>query len=40
MVDYEVRFVVEDFDMYFAQLGYEQAMIMDQQDVLVHGEVR
>jgi hypothetical protein len=40
MDDYEVRFVVEDFDRYFVQLVYVQAMIVDQQDVLVHDEVK
>ena len=39
IVDDEVRFVVEDYYMYFVQLVYVQAMIMDQQDVLVHDEV-
>jgi hypothetical protein len=35
----EVIIDVEDC-MYFVQLVYVQAMIMDQQDVLVHDEVR
>ena len=39
IVDDEVRFVVEDYYMYFVQLVYVQAMIMDQPDVLVHDEV-
>jgi len=37
--DDEVIIDVEDYYMYFVQLVYVQAMIMDQQDVLVHDEV-
>ena len=40
MVDYEVKSVVEDFDMYFVPLVYEQAMIMDPLDALVRDEVK
>jgi hypothetical protein len=39
VVDDEVIIDVEDYYMYFVQLAYVQAMIMDQQGVLVHDEV-
>ena len=39
MVDDEDIIDVEDYYMYFVQLEYVQAKIMDQQDVLVHDVV-